>query len=53
MLRALSEPVRRLMYNKADAGAVSKVGGQRGGGVTGLAEVSWQKGYADEKKRRG
>lgn len=39
------------MYTRADAGGLSRVGGQRGGGVAGLAEVSWQKGHAEEKEQ--
>lgn len=49
-LWALSEPVRRLMYNRADVGGVSWVGGQCGGGVAGLAEVSSEKGHTGEEK---
>lgn len=49
-LWALSEPVRRLMYSRADVGGVSWVGGQCGGGVAGLAEVSWEKGHTGEEK---
>lgn len=38
------------MYNRADVGGVSWVGGRCGGGVAGLAEVSWQKGHTGEEK---
>ena len=51
-LWVLSEPVRRLMYGRADA-AEGELRGEAGvGAVMGLAEVSWQAGHRGEEKEQ-
>lgn len=40
------------MYNRADVGGARWGGGQCGGGVAVLAEVSWQKGHTGEEKEK-